>query len=276
MAKSNWELIQEIVAVSTGIGTILIGIGTVWAMLRVGGLEDYFLSEIAVRNEELTTSSEKLRKQSITQAQLQQDINRKTDELRGFQSKIASAEQTLRRYSIEERRISSLLDERLRTQTYQVLESAGYFNMVRMIDLNDTVRRTVEIGKLYVEAVTGAKSDPQNRPLKRYFDLADKGMRQSCPELYTANFILPESLPPPEYSRVSPANETVAEFNAAQKETSDRFSANWKKYKELADAREKALREGFDKFYRQADSCLCEVLAAGHSREAICKGAKWY
>lgn len=52
---SRWDRARDWLSSASAIGTILIGVGTLWVTARVSGLEEYFRSELSSRNSQLSS-----------------------------------------------------------------------------------------------------------------------------------------------------------------------------------------------------------------------------
>lgn len=53
--SSRWSVVREALNTAASIGTVLIGVGTLWITARISGLEDYFQSELSARNGQLAS-----------------------------------------------------------------------------------------------------------------------------------------------------------------------------------------------------------------------------
>jgi hypothetical protein len=52
---SRWQEVRDWLNILAAVGTILIGVGTLWVTARISGLEDYFQSEISSKNSQLSS-----------------------------------------------------------------------------------------------------------------------------------------------------------------------------------------------------------------------------
>lgn len=74
LARKTPEWITAI----SGIGMLLVGLASFWTTVRVSGLEDYFQSELAIRNQELVSASKQLNELQERAEVLNADIERTT------------------------------------------------------------------------------------------------------------------------------------------------------------------------------------------------------
>lgn len=245
MQQRTWELIQEVVAVLTGIGTVLVGIGTIWATLRISGLEDYFRSEIAYRNEQLISSTEQLRATQGQQRRLQSDIARKKLDLIGLEKKTLEAEAALAHATGQRNQALSALDTNVRSQAIgQFAPNASVLNMTHLAFSRPVSAEQLQLGQQYLHVLQEALLKPENRQYRTYLLTAIREIPHVCPNLFGTKLQLPaaEGIP-----------QRGEEFNPQKNERA----------RQSMDKRNKVLIDGTDRFDRDGINCLCKALIKG-------------
>lgn len=277
--NKNWKLVQEIIGAISAVGTLLIGIATIWITVKVSGLQDYFQSEIRYRNEELISSSQALRNLDRQRSNLQKDIEQKNAELAKIEQDVSSARAALFKTGGEMEKERATLDTRMRAQVYQILDHAGMIDLLNVAvdEVNGKQSNAIEIGKFFSRSVERAETDSGNDFLRPYIKNTKDGLHARCPDIFTKIINLPAELPRPKYDMVKPKSNKPEDIKAALSETKIKNDAEYKAYDASSTARQNAMTAGRDQFYKEERDCLCAALSEDPVRQKmICRSAKIY
>jgi hypothetical protein len=268
-----WKRAQETTAVVSALGTLLLGIVTLWVTVKVSGLEDYFRSEIKYRNEQLVIATESVRGLEQQRSSLIKEIDQERKKLAIIEARVQDATLALGGATKQSQKLKGELDIFSKAQAFAALERAGYLSATITFQLDDKAQ-IIEIGKFYSDSVDGLRNDPSLSRLTSYFDLAESRVSQICKGIFDAKFSAP-LVTEEKVEEVKPKSGSVQDAYAASREYSNRLVASLEKRSQLRKARSDLITSEIDKFYGRISECTCNALSTtDEDRRAICKSRK--
>jgi len=295
---SRWGVVREALNIAASIGTILIGLGTLWITARISGLEDYFQSELSARNGQLTSlirqneqASDALRSGELqlvalrsrtdeaivtalaTQAQLsastvslvglQEQVVRERDNVGKARSELA----TLQVQTNEQRNSLASLYAREAFDRSILVANGVTIRSLQETDFREPrAEIRTPIGRLVIESLSrlteGKAGDRQTHP---FYQQIVRNIPVVCPGFGDREIVY---LAIPNHHTRSMSNGSIR--NLIEKRLQDDTASIIARSDMIVSAID-ASTESTTEFMRYTNTCLCEAaVSGGQDKEVVC------
>ncbi|GGF41390.1 hypothetical protein GCM10011611_54780 [Aliidongia dinghuensis] len=285
---------------ATAIGTLLIGVVSLWATTQISGLEDYFRSEIVRRNNELSDIAEQSRRlksladdrekrladlqnitEQITVANLstqskllstQKELAQLEYEILNAKEKIASSEERLTSLAAQSREQISLIDSFRRQRFYSILSRRIVFDSI-----TSEVNNTGIDGEGVYKTLTTMPPSDMDPELASYLPEFRANAQSTCQWIRTYRRTPPQKQTYPDAPKMPGEKVENGNSKMSQQEYND-WTAARDEWNKRYDAIVKSNTDANNTFQKDREylmeaalNCACRALAtAAHPVSAIC------
>lgn len=298
VSRRHWPELREWANFAVAATALIVSVVSLWMTAQISGLEDYLRSEIARRNTELNSLSDRTKEaEALAQvregqlAQLDASISEVVASSLTAQSQLIDAQGTLSsiradsqaakgdlaRTRVEQENLVTNLANREKTfelfgrrQAYQ----SYVINIMFSAFLFDSSEEDPS-GASVLQRIMSQSPDRGAELLAPYFEDVRDNFNRVCPTYHTRVITLPQPTSRPDTPTIRYlSNASQGEIDRMTREAQEQYSRDLKTHRESILANRNAFRDAAEILSDEAGDCVCRALStAVVSAAQICPDA---